>query len=242
MKIKLVSDFRDYYDHWFDLEGEPWERLSTGGMDRPAMLSYLESHGIPTVGHDWVRIWKSLCGPQRIGLGNKSYTFPGCDDMLVVVYTALRSHRGEDKLLMPLSEAVERFPAAYASQYQDTAVRGYSERLLVVGGQGYRYSYQSDSDWRSNCGNEVTISKPVRWPLNHEEKAIAKEWPLFAIDYVRRERSKGMEPTCMPWYVACDFNIAPGLKGTGMEDLLAPLDAAALIMEAIEEQRALHTA
>lgn len=32
MKVKLITDFLDYYDHRFDNDGVVFERLSAGGM------------------------------------------------------------------------------------------------------------------------------------------------------------------------------------------------------------------
>ena len=50
MKLKLVSDFHDFYDMWFDRDGDTvLERVTTSGLSRGPMLNFLNTHGVKTV-------------------------------------------------------------------------------------------------------------------------------------------------------------------------------------------------
>ena len=216
MKIKLVSNFRDYYDYWFDLEGDvEFKRISTGGMSRPDMLKYLSSHDIPTPFYGYVKEFTREIDPMYHDL------------IKVIVHTNPNTHWGEGKELMTLEEAAEKYPDSFITFYEDTGRPAESIRDLYIGGRVFRMRYKSDDSWRSNVGN-VEIGIISRWPLHRELKDIGKEYPLFAIDYVSRQR-RGMEPTNMPWYVAVDFNEAPGLKGTGIENILDATEVVDLI-------------
>lgn len=237
MQLRLVSDFRDYYDHWFDLDGEPFERMATGGMSRPEMLAYLDALGIPTPHHCIAGNMRTQIDDHDLDLGGRTYRVTGYGDTLkVVVYTDDRAHRGEGKRLMTAREAVENYSQAYCSVYQDVPeAAGESVRYLRVGRRAFVYTYRSADDWRSNCG-EVEIGQPKTFPSSSRHYFWHGDpqripYPLWAIDFVRRQRA-GVEPATMPHYVAVDFNLAPGLKGTGIEDILSAREVVDLLKEA----------
>lgn len=88
--VRLVSDFLDYYDHWFD--GHDAElvfyRQSSGGMSRREMLEYLQSQGlrVPVFGRT-----RDVYDQLR-----EKHGFSGFDRILdVVVYLDETTHRGE---------------------------------------------------------------------------------------------------------------------------------------------------
>ena len=51
-KLKLLTNYRDYYDHAFDREGTEFRRMNNEGMDRQLMLDFLHGRGfhIPVYG------------------------------------------------------------------------------------------------------------------------------------------------------------------------------------------------
>ncbi len=114
-KLKLVSDFRDYYDSWFDLEGEIFHRLTTGGMNRLEQLQFMEKNGLKVPKHGKV---SSL------------------DCEKVVVYIDQTAHCGEGKLLLETKQALELYPDSLATEYINKCP-GLSWRYLQIGLFGY---------------------------------------------------------------------------------------------------------
>lgn len=229
MKLKLMSDFRDYYDHQFDLDGEPFERISTSGMGRREMLAYLNSIGMTT--------------PE---FGTVAELAP--NGYPLVVYTDERAHRGEGKAVMLPWDAQEQHPDALAARYYgglttcplsaywgqtskhggehiSNRCRSSTVRYLTVGRRTWALGYYSMTDWRSNCGEgdvevldeitDVGMAKRIRQLIDR---------PLWAIDTIFSEHHE----------LAVDFNIAPGLRGTGIEDILTATEIVALLKEAVE--------
>ena len=91
-------------------------------------------------------------------------------------------------------------------------------RFLQIGDQHFWLRYESDDDWRSNCGDcEIAL---VAGPKKGYHKSIHE--PLFAIDFV----------ICGKQY-AIDFNVCPGVSGTGVEREIGPRGCAEAIQKAI---------
>ena len=205
LKLRLLSNFSDYYDFSFDGLGEEFRRFTTDGLSRPAMLTFLGHHGFNPPKHG--KVWEIAMDCPKL-----------------VVYTDERSHRGEGKLLLGSKEAMEQYPGSYASEYIESAPQ--SLRLLQVGIMRWMLSYRSDDAWRSNVGSEVEISI-LSEHVGYSLKIAA---PLFAIDFVTDR--KGAQ-------YAVDFNVAPGLKWTGIDDRMKPEDIVNLIKDGVLRQRTL---
>jgi len=199
LKIKLLSNYSDFYDFAFDGVGYEFRRFSWDGLFRPAMLTFLAWHGFQPPKHGFVR--------------DLAAEIPK-----LVVYTDERAHRGDGKLLLTAQEALEKHPDAYASEYIESPPE--SLRLLQVGMMRWMLTYKSDDAWRSNVGNEVEIQ------IVGEHVGYNKDiqLPLFAIDFVCDKDGNRY---------AVDFNIAPGLKWTGIDDRVKPVEVVELIRQAI---------
>lgn len=210
-KVKLKSDFNDYYDHWFDVYnvGLTFERMSTGGMSRRGMLEYMQSIGIRV---------------PIFGITQEILYSQNKQPSVVVVYMDEFSHRGEGKVRLTLAEAASEYPdklvIEYIPSYTDMGSK--SLRYLQVGDKRFWLEYSSTNDWRSNCG-DVSIRILSREPDGYHKKIGL---PLFAIDFV--EDVKGI-------LYAVDFNIAPGIKGTGVENILSAMVVAESIKLVISE-------
>lgn len=197
MNLKLKSDFIDYYDHWFDLNGNVFERFSRSGMNRREMFAFLKEKGerTPRVG--------TL--KQLLAEGVKK----------VVVYLDEMAHRAEGKILLLASDAAQEYPDHLCSEFIENPDQIVcTTRRLQVGDQIFWLQYTSDDAWRSNFGTvEIKIIK-------HETSLHPSiHHPLFAIDYVHGEAGR----------YAIDFNIAPQIKGTGIEEVLPPKKVVELI-------------
>lgn len=200
--IRLNSDFLDYYDHWFDNSTSPlvFDRISTGGMSRSEMFDLFTSINLLTPRYGKVR-----------DLGLAEYD-------LAVVYLDEKSHRGEGKIQISYTRARALYPDHFASEYMYPSCISY--RYLKIGSREFWLSYFSSNDWRSNYGDVLIyiLKKDIWEDLSFPKVEGLDNYPLFAIDFVRDNMYK---------YYAIDFNVAPQVKGTGIEDgYLSPLDAA----------------
>lgn len=206
MKLKLISNFVDYYDHWFDSDGNIFKRVTTDGMIRGRMFSFLRQRGLSTPIYGVVSHLKNAFYLE--------------DDDKIVVYIDEKLHCGEGKQLMTLKEAFDdkKLQSCLCTQYINTdnpfnyAV---SYRHLQIGDRAFWIRYVSYNDWRSNCGDgdiellEEVISMKI------------PNTPLYAIDFVEKN---GI-------YYAVDYNISPGIRGTGIEDILPAKEVVNLIKE-----------
>jgi len=196
MNIKLKSDFRDFYDHWFagswqkgDCE---FERYSYAGMSRSEMFCLFEKKGFLTPKHG---IINSLS--KELNLEDR-----------IVVYLDEFSHRGQNKILCSLKDGLEQYKNFYASQYISGS-SGHSLRWLKIGETVFWIDYKSDN-WQSNVG-DVRISILSKNKATHKEINFFGEYPLLAIDYIPFNSS----------LYAVDFNISPGLSGFGLEEYIS---------------------
>jgi hypothetical protein len=210
MKLKLRSDFSDYYDHHFDREGQVFERMSRTGMDRLAMLD--------TLYHE-MRLPVPTYGPAKHAIGDGA----AAKGEMWVVHQDPFAHRGEGKVVLAGSVIRERYDDdATVVRYIEGA-RGRSLRHLQVGNRAWLLTYESANDWRSNCGDVTIRVGGTCHPMTRAR------WPLFAVDFVRDEDGE---------LYAVDLNTSPGLKGTGMEGELKPAEVVRLIKAWVEQHPA----
>jgi hypothetical protein len=159
--LKLVSDFKDFYDHAFDRSGTEFRRVSTDGPKRRDMLELLNLSGFRTVRH-----------------GKVKDVAPKCD--AVVVYFDETKHRGEGKGRFFSEDALLRFPDYYCSEFVKQP-RVVSYRKLVVGNRVFELTYSSNDKWRSNVG-EVEIEISGHKAISNEFTTL--NYALYAVDYV----------------------------------------------------------
>ncbi|WCK57262.1 hypothetical protein PP175_29160 (plasmid) [Aneurinibacillus sp. Ricciae_BoGa-3] len=124
----------------------------------------------------------------------------------LVIYTNETAHRSEGKVLLPTKQALDNYTDSFASEYLTPDKPSTSIRRLQIGQHCFWLAYQSTDSWRSNFG-EVTVTLLQKEFDYHPSIDVA----LFAIDYVPHEDK----------HYAVDFNIAPQIKGTGIEDILS---------------------
>ena len=221
MNIQLHTDFHDYYDHMFDLDGEVFSRISRDTKTRRENFLLLESMGLPTPQHGELGEFIGWVRPSGIVLDR------------IILYTDPYAHAGEGKVLTTKGAAFDKYPSnTYISEMVEGCYpiectinprhgvhRSLSLRYLKVGRRTFWLEYWSDTDWRSNCGEggvEVICEESPRYSL--------RDLPLFAIDFVI-SRYRWQSP------IALDFNSAPGLGGTGIQDILTPTQVVDLIKD-----------
>lgn len=220
MKIGLESDFRDFYDHWFDKEPVDYVlRRNTkpdDGISKRNQFELLEHAGFSVPVHGYVQdIWSRT---------SKDY---------LVVYDDEFAHCGEGKTLWRKTKAAMEAPRKYCSVFIETTndplVRSESKRLLAIGDCMFWLTYKSNG-WMSNHAEDIEVSvngETLRRQSYEREGEhdfdFLNRYPLFAIDFVKSLSSNLL--------MAIDFNTSPGLKGTGIEDVLSAKEVHKLITD-----------
>lgn len=204
--MKLVTDFYDYYDHWFNNNSKKekiFKRLSNDKtFSRKEMFEYLNSNNIRTVHYGLVKdIAKEYRADRRVLVE-------------VVVYIDEYAHKGEGKCKMPLNVANCLYPNHLCSRYYFNYSTSY--RHLQIGNKAFWLCYMNKnrSDWRSNYGDAF-----IKILETDKNTYSLKKYPLFAIDFL--EIFDKETEYCSKTYVAMDFNISPQIRGTGIEDILS---------------------
>jgi hypothetical protein len=227
-KVKLISDFMDYYDIYFDFEGTHWERKCQTPVKKREDFARMAAMGLHVPPNGLiVDLAEAIPYEYLLEVG---------DNADVVLYTGETEHAGLGKLKMNIMEAYEGFDGTWASMY----IEGFSAypqttRWLKVGNEQMWLTYTSlDDSWRSNAGDVAIIwANEIPWTpkgvdinkvvdFEKETRGI----PLCAIDFVCSH--------ARTWY-AIDFNTAPGLQGSPVENWIPGRDVAQLIKDYLEE-------
>lgn len=216
MNIKLNTDWTDYYDHWFcgswEAPDRTLDRLMRNTLSKRDQLLQLHFAGFAVPLHGPV-----LSVAQQVMYAQAQK--PPAQLMqeaapALVVYTDEYAHAGEGKVLLPYYHALGTYPNRYATEYIQTHTDptiAVSTRLLYIGEQAFWLEYQAQGDWRSNCGEQVTI-KECAAAFTMPRDPLFDRYPIFAVDFVRHLHTGTL--------LAIDLNTAPGLKNTPVETLL----------------------
>lgn len=217
--MKLHSDFPDYYDDFFSNYGPLLIRRSDSGPRRRDMFQMLNSLGLKTPRYGEV-------GTVVNQLMRESF-FSGdtLDSLQLIVYTDEFAQGGKGKIKIRASEAKRLYGSCFCSEFLESPKKQHpsSLRYLQLGNRRWWLRYvnltQNPSEWRSNFGPdvEVRVIEEVKGLEYHPDI----QEPMFSIDFI---------PT-MP-LLAVDFNLAPRLQGTGIDEVLAPGDAFRLLRDA----------
>jgi hypothetical protein len=224
-KLAISSGgYVDYYDHHFCSRintNEHWKRNNRMFPARAECFSSMQSAGVITAEYDTV---KGMC--DRL-VGEE------LDERKLVVYTDELSHQGFGKELMTARDALKSNPHLLCSAYYaPSSGVAISLRELAVGNRMFLMKFTSDNDWRSNVNTtdaqtllEITECPNHGWAVSKIPALMRKyRSPIFAIDYVYDNVA------CINR--ACDMNLAPGMRGCGLEEMLPAREAAACIEEA----------
>ena len=218
LNILLNSDYLDFYDHEFCSRHVPKiDRVFERIADSPRNMPKLEQFELI----------------KRFQLAREVPEYGKPADLIgklephyyVVVYHDQLSHRGEGKELMKLERALAEFPDSLCSEFIGFPGKSvWSIRHLQIGWSAFKLRYTGisngeESVWRSNYADEVNIeylgtAMPFRMLDN-------VKYPLFAVDSV------------MGYGV--DFNTAPQIRGTPLEDILTPIGVYNMLSEVIEQ-------
>jgi hypothetical protein len=228
VRLKLISDFVDYYDYQFDREGPEFRRMTTEGPSRREMFDLFDMYAIPTPKHGIVKqaMGRATNTPELVRIGR---SFLECTT--VIVYLDERAHMGTGKVITSGSRALQVYPEHYCSEYIEPSGLATSLRYLCIGKRAWWLRYTNlgqewPNTWLSNVGEQVRVEMLGEATPDFMALSYILELPLFAVDFVQK----------FDQLLAIDLNIAPGLKGTGMEDVLKPKEVYDLIEETVHLQ------
>lgn len=219
MRIKLKSDFRDFYDYAFHIHGnKTFDRIANDrSMSKSDQFEIFNKLTLKT----------PLIGtPQQLldqGLGLID---------LVVVYLDDRAHCGEGKHFTELEDVLVNHPNTLCSQWINTTGlfdESISYRLLQIGYRAWLLRYMGMGGWMSNHCYDTNIY--VESEIEPIINPILEKYPLFAIDFVNPVNAITPEYTedLYDCY-AIDFNSAPGMRHTGMDEIITATEVYDLIL------------
>lgn len=206
----LSSDFHDYYDYNFSNNGKIFSRKSKNfGPSKQEQFKILKDFGykIPPIG-------------KAIDLIDSAWEKENQWNRFLVVYTDPNAHCGEGKILISKKDIghLHLGMGGYALKVfmlQDSFSSAFlgnpnirpsvSLRQLHIGKHVFWIEYSSNDSWMSNVGDGKIELVGVE-----KDTGFNAKYPLYAIDFVIGKEM-----------YAIDLNIAPGIKGTGIEHVLS---------------------
>jgi len=222
MKIKLKSDFLDYYDNWFCGSWEKEDYL----LDRRSITELSKIDQFKLLKQANLKIPKN-------GYVNDLLKDETIDK--IVVYLNLFKHRGEDKLLCDKKDALKYYPYMHASEYIESPIKEFrkSYRYLCIGNSVFKlyYNAKGGNGWQSNT-EFTTVDICLTDYLDnfrgeyYPYLGYFKDYPLIAIDYILDKEYNE---------VFIDFNTAPQIKGTPIEDCVKSKEVHSKLEKYIEE-------
>ncbi|HEY9598421.1 MAG TPA: hypothetical protein V6D33_12200 [Cyanophyceae cyanobacterium] len=211
MNIQLNSDFRDYYDHWFASPSVSsqitFNRYSRTEMTKLEQFNLLIKAGLNT----------PIFG--RVG-DSHFFRIQQWLKAKVVLYVDDLAHRGEGKKLekFSMAQAYKDCPfSVFVPTTGEPEKHSISHRYLQIGDRAWWLKYEGKGSWLSNHAQEIEIELIGESCSLWEHKKRTKlfgQYPLFAIDFVTPIDSPETR-------LAVDFNSAPGIGGTGIEEILS---------------------
>ena len=220
--MQLDTDFRDYYDYAFPREGSKiFSRIANDrSMSKLDQFHLLQKLNLRTPMYGSPEILSAN------GLSN---------DDLVVVYTDDKAHCGEGKKLVDLGLALQDHPCCLCSQWINTSGNfdnSTSYRLLQIGDRAFWLRYEGIGGWMSNHCEDTNIYVETECkPINAE---VLRHYPLLAIDFVFPVSKPYEDKVNLIDGYAIDFNSAPGMKWTGMDDILQPFEVYNLLADFVD--------
>ena len=217
--MKLQSDFRDYYDFAFSKDDKVTFFRNAGdrSMSKLDQFHLLQKLDLRTPMYGTPKILSAN------GLGR---------DDLVVVYIYDKAHCGEGKTLIDLSLALQDHPCTLCSQWVNTTGsfdESRSYRLLQIGDRAWWLRYEGIGGWMSNhCEDTMIYIESECSAINAE---VLRPYPLFSIDFMFPVNTPYDDKLNLLDGYAIDFNSAPGMKWTGIDEILQPWDVYNLISD-----------
>ena len=209
MKIKLISDFRDFYDHHFDIDGFIYHRNTHTHFKREDDLKLLRKARFytPKFGRVYINNYKMIECIKRNG---------------IVLYEDEYQHKAEGKILILNINDLNfnKYEGMLWSEYIPSEY-AYHWRMLTIGDFYVYMKYTSDHIWMSNKGNVIVEIVQYGYINDSRLEYIKniRDLPLIGVD---GRYYKGN-------FVTFDLNTAPQLMGTGIEAILKPKDVVNLI-------------
>lgn len=237
MKIKLITDYFDYYDAFFDytthMRGEDatvvFKRLSAppNGYSKPEQFQIMSSapFNMRVPGNGTVRSFMDDCFQDakgnKVNMGGKRN-----QSDKIVVYTDNYLHAGNGKELTYITGASlfigdDKWCSEFIPTTDDPENHSISYKYMKWGMHYALLKIECKGGWRTNSGDlEIEMLEHGR----EQDLSKVQFLPLYSIDYVRRNKLD----------YGVDFNTAPGFRGTGLKDYYTGVEVANSLYEWFE--------
>lgn len=209
----LESDFRDFYDHAFDQTGKVFFRHAAppAGYDKKEQFELLKSH------FNLKTVVNGLAMPLAM---LADYYHPGRP---LVVYDDPYGHAGQGKRLLSLAELEGEKLGLYGSLFIPTTNDPYNRSVFYKWQFIGHHRFKLRIEGKGWLGNTDAVECEVI-DYDYLPQTFA---PLYSIDFVKDYRGGELE--------AIDLNMAPGLTGTGLKDLISAREVVQAIKDWLAE-------
>lgn len=198
--LRLVSDFRDYFDFAFDRDGDLFIRYSKDILNREDAFRLMRLAGISTVANGYVKDLLKVFTKEPY-----------------VIYLDDKAHAANGKIIARGEERA-MFNDFYASVvYGKPAI---SYRVLNIGNRQWKLEYKSNHEFFSNRGDvEITLLHEITTTYD-KIPAPLKGRNFWAVDFVTNS---------LAGELAVDYNTSPQIGKTPIEDILSPTQVVNLL-------------
>lgn len=194
-KLKIESDFTDYYDYLSVNDGYSYRyvRNYKDSLPKGKDLAELRRLGIATVQVGSVRELNSMYKQ-------------------LVVYTDVTKHRGEGKVIMDSHEAILTYPTSLASPYIENG--GITNKFLQIGSRRFRVVLENVYPLKTGRVLSLDEIQPdynysVRLPIFSIDY-ISTAYGLIAVDFntVQELKTLGIDRIMQPYEVVSEISKA----------------------------------
>jgi hypothetical protein len=166
--MKILSNFRDYYDKELEESSLDWEYNRVNGMtyNRKQALNMLQNrNNTKTIDCAFARnaqLWD-------------------CESL--VVYLDPNTHNANKRTLMPKSSAIQYYPDCFVTPYIEREhTRGETLKYLKIGRKNWNIMFVNNTDVL--CEGEMYSAEYLQ-PSNFK-----METPIWSVDYIRDKEGK----------------------------------------------------
>lgn len=157
--MKIISDFRDYYDEYFNENASVVYERVRKGMGRGKELKVLQSLGIPTI---------EIKAVSEFDIRNSH----------LVVYLNPLKHDYQGKRIVEYGEAQLMYENNLASRFVEEA-NGITFKYLQIGTRRFRVYMKNEEPLELKKGKVIEIQE-----IQSAGKQKFSGSPIFSIDYI----------------------------------------------------------
>lgn len=219
--MKIISDFRDYYDDMVVDSGREFKRHTNGGPSKKEAFVLFHTLKLKVPIHGKVHILYDALLKSMNKTDAEFRSDEHASDYKVIMYQNPTVHDQSKLVLTPILDALST-PDVYAAQHiPSDGGKATTYEWYKVGQREYWVEHTSDDDFRSGVGDtkmRIIGGRGTSDKFGLPNLAlIFKSAPLIRVAFVPFRLTNGR-----PGMTAVDLDTAPKLAGTPLAEDLSP--------------------